>query len=145
MNGKALVILTGSVGQDPEVKRFDGGSVKAQFSMATNEFTGKGDDKKKVTHWHTVIAWGKLAEIIEQYVKKGNPLYIEGRLTYREYEKDGVTRKVTEILADQMQMLGGGKKESEESTEAPAQQPKPQAQGAQPDYTQPQDGDGLPF
>lgn len=100
-------IILGNVGKDPEVRYMPNGEAVANFSIATTEnWKDKSGVKQEKTEWHNVIAYRKLAEIIGEYVKKGSSLYIEGRIQTRKWEKDGVTRYSTEIIADQMQMLG---------------------------------------
>ncbi len=105
---KNKVQLIGHVGQDPEIKNFDGGKKLANFSIATNEvFYKENGDKTEKTEWHRVSAWGKLAEIIENYVTKGKEIAIQGKLTHRSYEdKDGQKRYVTEVVANEMLLIG---------------------------------------
>jgi len=106
------VILIGNVGADPEVKTMDSGTMVANFNLATSEtYKDKQGQKVVTTEWHRIVAWNKLAEILEKFVKKGQMLYVEGKIKTREYEKDGRKVYITEILADSIQMLG--KKESE--------------------------------
>ncbi len=102
------VQLIGHLGKDPEVRQFEGGNVKAQFSLATSE-TYKNNKGEKVTdtQWHQVICWGKLAETVSQWLDKGKQVAIEGKLTYRSYEdKQGVKRYITEVVASDILMLG---------------------------------------
>ena len=102
------VQLIGHVGNDPEIKSFDGGKKLAKLSIATNE-SYKNDKGEKVeeTQWHNLIAWGKTADIIEKYVVKGKEIAIEGKLTHRSYEdKNGEKRYVTEVVIDELLMLG---------------------------------------
>ena len=102
------VQLIGHVGNDPEIKTFDGGKKLAKLSIATNE-SYKNDKGEKVeeTQWHNLIAWGKTAEIIEKYVVKGKEIAIEGKLTHKSYEdKNGEKRYVTEVVIDELLMLG---------------------------------------
>ena len=102
------VQLIGHVGNDPEIKTFDGGKKLAKLSIATNE-SYKNDKGEKVeeTQWHNLIAWGKTADIIEKYVVKGKEIAIEGKLTHRSYEdKNGEKRYVTEVVIDELLMLG---------------------------------------
>jgi len=102
------VILLGNVGKDPEIKYFDNESSVANFSLATSEtYTNKNGEKVTNTEWHNVQAWRGLAKIVEKYVKKGDLIYIEGRIKTRSYDdKDGNKKYITEILADEMKMLG---------------------------------------
>lgn len=105
---KNKVQLIGHVGQDPEIKTFDGGKKLAKLSIATNE-SYKNDKGEKVdeTQWHNLIAWGKTADIIEKYVVKGKEIAIEGKLTHKSYDdKNGEKRYVTEVVIDNLLMLG---------------------------------------
>lgn len=102
------VQLIGHVGQEPEIKTFDGGKKVANITIATNDYyiNDKGD-KVEQTEWHRVTAWGKTAEIIEKYVEKGKEIAIEGKLTHRSYDdKDGNKRYITEVLANDILLLG---------------------------------------
>ena len=103
------VILIGHVGNDPEVNYIKEDVPVAKFSLATNErFTTRDGEKKENTEWHNIVIWRGLAKVVEKYVKKGDRLYIEGKITTRQYEKDGQTKYFTEIVAREMQMLGDG-------------------------------------
>jgi single-strand DNA-binding protein len=102
------VQLIGHVGNDPEIKTFDGGKKLAKLNVATNE-SYKNDKGEKVeeTQWHNLIAWGKTADIIEKYVVKGKEIAIEGKLTHRSYEdKNGEKRYITEVVIDELLLLG---------------------------------------
>jgi len=102
------VILVGNLGRDPEVRFMPNGEAVANFSIATTEnWKDKSGVKQEKTEWHNIVMYRKLAEIAGEYLKKGRPVYVEGRLQTRKWEKDGVTRYSTEIIADSMQMLGG--------------------------------------
>ena len=103
------VILIGNLGGDPELRTTPGGSSVASFTLATNEsWNDKDGTKQERTEWHRIVAWGRLAEICGQYLSKGRQVYIEGRLQTRSWEdKQGNQRKTTEIVARDMQMLGG--------------------------------------
>ena len=102
------VILLGSLGRDPETRYMPNGEAVTNFSMATSEnWKDKAGVKQERTEWHNVVAYRKLAEIMGEYLKKGSFVYIEGKLQTRKWEKDGVTRYTTEIIADSMQMIGG--------------------------------------
>ncbi|MCX8480252.1 MAG: single-stranded DNA-binding protein [Chitinophagales bacterium] len=100
------VLLIGNVGQDPEIKEMKSGKM-ARFSMATNEvYKNAQGEKQTETNWHNLVAWGRTAEIVEQYVKKGDELAIEGRLVSRNYEdKDGVKRYITEVVLNEVVLL----------------------------------------
>ena len=102
------VQLIGHVGNDPEIKTFDGGKKLAKLNVATNE-SYKNDKGEKVeeTQWHSLIAWGKTADIIEKYVVKGKEIAIEGKLTHRSYDdKEGNKRYITEVVANDILLLG---------------------------------------
>ncbi len=105
--GVNKVILVGNVGNDPEFRVMPNGNGVANVSVATSEAwkdKNTGDQQER-TEWHRVIFFNRLAEIVEQYVKKGSKIYVEGRLQTRSWEQDGVKRYTTEIVASQMQML----------------------------------------
>ena len=102
------VQLIGNLGNDPQVFLFENGNKKASVSLATNEsYTNKAGEKVEQTQWHNVVFFGKRADVVEQFLSKGSEVAIEGKLTSRTYEdKDGGTRYITEIIADEMLMLG---------------------------------------
>jgi len=102
------VQLIGHVGQEPEIKTFDGGKKVANFTIATNDYyTNDKGEKVEQTEWHRVSAWGKTADIIEKYVEKGKEIAVEGRLTHRSYEdKDGNKKYLTEVVANDILLLG---------------------------------------
>lgn len=109
MAGVNKVILIGNLGRDPEVRHLESGASVASFSIATTESykdrnTG---ERKDVTEWHNIVLWRGLADIAEKYLRKGSTVYIEGKLRTRSWEKDGVTRYTTEVVGDNMTMLGG--------------------------------------
>lgn len=109
MAGVNKVILVGNLGADPEMRYTAGGTAVCRLRIATSRnFTDKQGNRQEETAWHRVDAWGKLAEICGQYLSKGRQVYIEGRLKYGSYEKDGVKHYTTDIVAENMQMLGGG-------------------------------------
>ena len=114
------VILIGNLGKDPEVRHFENGGSLARFSLATSEtYTNKETNEKVTqTEWHTVVTRGGLAsKVVEPYLKKGNSVYIEGKLRTRSWEdKDGVTRYTTEVLCDSLEMLGKKSDSSEASS-----------------------------
>ncbi len=125
MSGVNKVILIGRLGKDPEVRNLESGVPVANFTMATSE-TYKDrntNERKEVTEWHNIVLWRGLADVAAKYLHKGDQVYIEGKLKTRSWEKEGVTRYTTEVVADNMTMLGtrggGG---SRESFGAPAQE-----------------------
>ncbi len=104
------VILIGRLGADPEIRYTADGQPVATFRIATNEVWVKDGQKQERTEWHRIVAFGRLAEICGEYLSKGRQVYIEGRLQTRSYEdREGIKRFVTEIVALNMQMLGGRK------------------------------------
>ena len=122
--GVNKVILVGNVGNDPEVRYMPNGNAVANVSVATSDSwkdRNTGDQQER-TEWHRVVFFNRLAEIVEQYVKKGTKLYLEGRLQTRSWEQDGAKRYSTEIVASEMQMLdsrGAGGVNQEFGDQAP--------------------------
>lgn len=102
--------LIGNVGSDPEIRATSSGTRVAKLSLATNRtFTDRTGAKQERTEWHRLTCFGRLADIVEQWVKKGDSLYVDGRIEYSQTEgSDGVTRYWTDIIVDQLVMLGGG-------------------------------------
>lgn len=130
------VILLGNVGADPEVRALDGVKKVARIRVATTErYTDQKGNKQEQTEWHSVTLWGGLADVVDKYVHKGSQVYIEGKIRTREYEAKGEKRYATEIIANDMKLLGRPK----DANEAPqAVAPAPQA--PVPPYS-----DSLPF
>lgn len=125
MAGVNKVILVGNLGKDPEVRHLENGAAVANFSIATSEsYKDKAGNRQEQTEWHNIVLWRGLAEIAEKYLKKGNQIYIEGKLRTRSWQdKDGNTRYTTEVVGDQMTMLGsktnsGGGNQSNNATES---------------------------
>lgn len=102
------VQLIGNVGNEPEIKTFEGGKKVANITIATHEVYYKDNgDKVEQTEWHRVTAWGKTADIIEKYVTKGKEIAIEGKLTHKSYDdKDGNKRYITEVVANELVLMG---------------------------------------
>ena len=127
-NDLNLCQFIGRLGQDPEIRHTAGGDPIANLSIACGRsWKDKSGQKQEQTEWIRVVAFRKLAEIIGEYLKKGSQVYINGRMQTRKYEKDGQTHYSTEILADQMQMLGskgdaggGGYQKPQQQAPAPA-------------------------
>jgi len=122
MAGVNKVILIGRLGADPEVRYTSNGTPVASFRIATSEsWTNKDGVREERTEWHRIVAWRKLGEICGEYLSKGKQVYIEGRLQTREWEdRDGVKRRTTEIIAQNMQMLGSPEEQLRPGeTEAP--------------------------
>lgn len=131
------VQLIGRTGQDPEVRHLENGMAVANFTLATNEkFKTKDGEKKEITDWHKITIWGNLAEVVEKYVKKGDLLYIEGKIRTRSWDnKEGKTQYTTEIIGNVMQMLGG-KSEGRPEIPPPSEENVPENLGQE---------DDLPF
>ncbi|MEO9872441.1 single-stranded DNA-binding protein [Ekhidna sp.] len=148
MSGVNKVILVGRLGKDPEVRHLENGATVANFSIATSETykDRQTGERREQTEWHNVVLWRGLAEVVEKYVKKGDMIYVEGKLRTRSWEKDGVTRYTTEVVGDNMTMLGGGGGSSQNqqggdySNQQPAQAPTPVQDSGGGDAT-----DDLPF
>ena len=126
MAGVNKVILIGNLGRDPEVSYTPSGVAVAKFSIATSD---KWKDKnsgemQERTEWHRITAFGRLAEICGEYLSKGKQVYIEGRLQTSSWEKDGITRYSTEIIASEMKMLGGRDAAAAVSSSAEARAPE---------------------
>lgn len=105
------VILLGNLGRDPETRYTTGGDAVTNLSIATSEqWKDKNGEKQERTEWHRVVLFGRQAEVAGEYLKKGRSVYIEGRLQTRKYtDKDGVEKYSTEVVADRMQLIGGGR------------------------------------
>ena len=105
------VILVGRLGRDPETRYTSGGQAVCNFSLATDEsYKDRSGERQKRTEWHKIVLWGKLAELAQQYLKKGSQVYIEGRIQSRQWDdKEGQKRTSFEIVATGMKFLGGGR------------------------------------
>lgn len=115
------VILIGNLGRDPEVRYMPSGDAMCNLNMATTDtWRDKAGEKQEKTEWHRVVMFGKQAEVAGEYLKKGSPVYIEGRLQTRKWtDKEGQDRYTTEIVADRMQMLGSRSGGSERMSSPP--------------------------
>lgn len=109
MSLRNRITLIGHTGKEVEMMTFDNGIPKASVSLATSDhYTNAKGEKVEETQWHSLVAFGKTAEIFQKYVPKGKEIAIEGKLTYRSYEdKDGIKRYITEIRVEEIQLLGG--------------------------------------
>ena len=130
MKGINKVIIVGNLGNDPDIKSLPNGSMVTNISVATSESwtdkqTGQKQDR---TEWHRVVFFNRLAEIAGQYLKKGSKVYIEGQLRTQKYEKDGIDRYVTDIIAKEMQMLDSRSEGQQQPYSPPPQQPAQQPQ-----------------
>ncbi len=143
MAGVNKVILIGNLGKDPEVRSLESGSKVANFPLATTEyFKGKDGQRQESTEWHNIVLWNQLAELAEKYLKKGNSIYLEGRIKTRSYDdKEGVKKYITEIFGNQMTFLGGPRSEGGATQDSGSGQSSAQDANIVED---PDDGD-LPF
>ena len=117
MSGVNKAILIGNLGKDPEIRHIEGNRCVANFPLATSEsYKNRDGEKIETTEWHNIVLWNKLAEIAEKFLKKGDKLFVEGRIRTRKWEdKDGNTRYTTEINGDNMTMLSPRKDPGSES------------------------------
>lgn len=125
------VILVGNLGKDPELRYTPSGDAVATFTLATSEkFKGRDGQMQEKTEWHNIVAWRQLAEICGKFLHKGKQVYLEGKIQTRSYDdRDGNKRYITEIVADQMQMLGS-KGEGEGRSSGSYQQRGPASESA---------------
>ncbi|PWH85747.1 single-stranded DNA-binding protein [Brumimicrobium oceani] len=143
------VILIGNLGKDPEIRALENGAKLARFPIATSEsYTDKTTgERRNITDWHNIVVWRGLAEVVEKYVKKGQKIYVEGKLKTRSWQDEaGVTKYTTEVVADNMTMLSS-RNESAPNPNQPdfntgntPEKPKPMSGGLSED-----DDDDLPF
>jgi single-strand DNA-binding protein len=130
-------ILEGNVGRDPEVKHLDDGKIKASFSLATTR-SRKDKDGNRNSDWHKIITWGKTAELVEKYVKKGTQLTVVGEINYREFiDKEGVKKDITEIICPEI-IFSGHRPSSSPNSQKSDQENSQNNPGSQID-------DDLPF
>ncbi|MDB5271715.1 MAG: ssb [Chitinophagaceae bacterium] len=117
MAGVNKVILLGNLGKDPEVRAIDNGRKVARFTLATTEsYRNQQGERVDQTEWHNVVFWGPVTDVIEKYLKKGNQVYIEGKISNRSYDdKDGVKKYITEIVGQNLTLVGGKPSGSGES------------------------------
>ncbi|MFC2176705.1 single-stranded DNA-binding protein [Bacteroidota bacterium] len=147
MAGVNKVILVGNLGADPEVRSLESGAKVANFRIATSErFKDKNGNVVENTEWHSIVVWRGLADITERYLKKGSQVYIEGKLKTRTWDdQNGNKRYATEVVADNMTMLGG-RNEGGGDTQASGQQAASSSQGnTAPNASLDDIDDDLPF
>lgn len=145
------VILIGNLGRDPEVRKLDNGSSVGRFSVATNEsYMDKSGEWQTITEWHNVVVWRNLAERAERQLKKGNMIFVEGKLSTRKWQdQNGVDKYTTEVVANTFRLLE--KRESSTLNSAPLPSTQDEVQGSSPVTTQAptantsQQEDDLPF
>jgi single-strand DNA-binding protein len=140
------VILVGNLGNDPEIRYTQGGMVITTLSVATTSVRkDKDGNQQEKTEWHRVKLFGKLGEIAGEYLKKGRQVYIEGRLEYGKYtDKDGQEKYTTDIIADEMQMIGSGDRESSNGTPR-NNAPRPQRREPERPFDEVPLDDDIPF
>lgn len=134
------VILIGNLGRDPEVRYTPNGAAICNVTIATsrNWKDKNSGERMEETEWHRVVFYDRLAEIAGEYLKKGRPVYVEGRLKTRKWQdKDGVEKYTTEIIADQLQMLGGREEGGGQQAQAPAASQRPASRPAPQRASQP--------
>lgn len=143
MSGINKVILIGNLGKDPEIRRLESGVAVAKFSLATSEsYKNREGNRIDQTEWHNIVLWRGLAEVAEKYLTKGKQVYIEGRIKTRSWEdKDGNKRYTTEIIGDNMTMLGGRRDQTDDPVPPVSQAEKPHP--VSPEIETPEDD--LPF
>ena len=117
------IILVGNAGSDPDVRETSGGTPVAHLSLATDRFFRQNDEEQRKTDWHRLTFWGKACDIAARFVQRGSRLYVEGRVEYGSYERDGVTIPTTDIIVQEFVLLDGANATSlapTEEEEAPA-------------------------
>jgi single-strand DNA-binding protein len=129
------VMLIGNLGADPELKNVKNSTICNVRLATTEKWTGKDGEKQEKTEWHRVVFFGKSADIVAKYMKKGSKMFVEGRIQYKEYEKDGEKKWSTDIIGDRFEFLDGGKKGDDTSSKS---------SGGGGDSAQPSDDD-MPF
>lgn len=160
--GVNKAILLGNVGKDPQIKHLDDGTAVCSFPMATNErYRDRNGERKEVTEWHNIDLWGKLAEIANEYVKKGTQIYLEGKIQTRQYtDKEGNKKYITEVVGNNLELLsrsaggsGGGEANDAYNTsnlagagKSNTSEAEPKSSGGDADFdTQGGNDDDLPF
>jgi single-strand DNA-binding protein len=153
MAGVNKVILVGNLGKDPEVRHLEGDKKVAKFTLATTEsYRDRNGQRVENTEWHNVEFWGPVTEVIEKYLKKGSQVYIEGKLRTRSYEdKEGVKKYVTEVIGQNMTLIGGRPSDGQGEGTGSYQEPATASSRSNrvnetaPPFTANNDGDDLPF
>lgn len=146
------ITLIGNLGKDPDFRTTPSGSSVCSFSLATTDsFKDRNGEIQETTDWHNIVMWEKLAEIAHQYLKKGSKIYLEGRIKYRSYEKEGITRYITDIIASNMIMLDNKSSSSRSSDSYEPPSAPPQSHKGYSNYENPldshlaQEDDDVPF
>jgi len=142
------VILIGRLGKDPETRYMPNGEAVTNATLATSEnWKDKSGVKQEKTEWHNLTFYRRLAEIAGEYLKKGSMIYVEGKIQARKWEKDGVTRYATDIIINEMTMLGGKSSDDSGESQHRTQAPKAQAPASKPEQGRSFDNfdDDIPF
>ena len=147
MSGVNKVILVGRLGKDPEVRTFEGGTKKANFTLATSEYRkDKDGNRVELTEWHNIVCWRNLAENAEKYLVKGKMIYVEGKLRTRSWDDNGSKRYITEIEASTFTMLSSKSDETEQKVpNMAASTPAPVPPQVQEEENFMPETDDLPF
>lgn len=143
-----MAIVVGFVGDDPRINQTQSGRKVASFSIATTEkgyTTQSGQQIPDRTEWHNIVCWGKTAEVVEKFVRKGSSLYIQGKIRTRYYEKDGQTRYMTEIECEMMQMLDRRAESQQSQSQGVSQYPVQGGTSSPHAQEHKKDDDDLPF
>ena len=129
MSGVNKAILLGNLGKDPEIRRLDEGRAVANFSIATSEsYKNKAGEKVTNTEWHNIVLWSPLAEIAENYLKKGSQVYIEGKISNRSYEdKEGVKKYISEVVGRDITLLGRAPESQQQNDSSSTENDNPEA------------------
>ncbi len=129
MSGVNKAILLGNLGKDPEIRRLDDGRAVANFSIATSEsYKNKAGEKVTNTEWHNIVLWSPLAEIAENYLKKGSQVYIEGKISNRSYEdKEGVKKYISEVVGRDITLLGRAPETQQQNDSSSTENDNPEA------------------
>ncbi|EOR94718.1 Single-stranded DNA-binding protein [Arcticibacter svalbardensis MN12-7] len=145
MAGVNKVILVGHLGKDPEVRHLENGTSVASFTLATSENYTRDGKKVEQTEWHNIVVWRGLADVAEKYLKKGELIYVEGKLRTRSYDdKNGVKRYQTEVVADNFTMLGKKSSSGDEQSNSTDEKNTSNHQEPAVDFA-PDTSDDLPF
>jgi len=142
------VSLIGNLGQDPEVRHLENGTTVANFSIATTEsFTDKNTGQRRdITDWHSIVVWRGLAKVVEQYVKKGHKVYVEGKLKTRQWQdKENNTRYTTEVVVDNLIMLNSPQQKQNNGGEKPPYPTEEPPRNTPVEAIKPEPEDDLPF
>ena len=129
MSGVNKAILLGNLGKDPEIRRLDDGRAVANFSIATSvSYKNKAGEKVTNTEWHNIVLWSPLAEIAENYLKKGSQVYIEGKISNRSYEdKEGVKKYISEVVGRDITLLGRATESQQQNDSSSTENDNPEA------------------